>query len=47
MIMAGTSLTEFDNMKQALDNTFHIRDLGQLKNFLGLEVAHSFKGITL
>lgn len=39
IILAGTSLTVFDDLKRALDNTFEIEDLGQLKFFLGLEVA--------
>lgn len=47
IILACTSLTVFDNLKIALDKTFHIKDLGQLKFFLGLEVARSSKGITL
>ncbi|XP_058755139.1 uncharacterized mitochondrial protein AtMg00810-like [Vicia villosa] len=47
IILAGTSLTVFDDLKNALDRTFHIKDLGQLKFFLGLEVARSSKGITL
>ena len=47
VILAGTSLTEFDELKLALDQTFRIKNLGQLKFFLGIEVARSSKGISL
>jgi hypothetical protein len=47
IILAGTSLTEFDALKLALHHTFKIKNLGQLKFFLRLEVARSSKGITL
>ncbi|XP_058746532.1 uncharacterized mitochondrial protein AtMg00810-like [Vicia villosa] len=47
IILAETSLSMINTLKKALDNTFHIKDLGQLKFFLGLEVARSTKGITL
>jgi transposase InsO family protein len=47
IILAGTSLTIFDELKLALDQTFRIKNLGQLKFFLGIEVARSSKGISL
>jgi hypothetical protein len=47
IIITGTSLTEIDRMKHILDTNFKIKDLGQLKYFLGLEVAHSKQGITI
>jgi len=47
IILAGTSLTEFDELKLALDQTFRIKNLGQLKFFLAIEVARSSKGISL
>lgn len=34
-------------VKAALNTTFHIKNLGQLKLFFGLELAHSFEGISL
>ncbi|KAE9603169.1 putative RNA-directed DNA polymerase [Lupinus albus] len=38
---------EIDLVKHNLDSSFKIKDLSQLRYFLGLEVAHSSKGITL
>jgi hypothetical protein len=39
IILAGTSLEEFQRIKSILDSNFKIKDLGILKYFLGLEVA--------
>jgi hypothetical protein len=47
IVLTGDSMTEIDNIKTHLHNTFGIKDLGTLKFFLDLEVAHSTKGITL
>lgn len=47
IILAGNSLSEFDHIKSILHNSFKIKNLGQLKYFLGLEVAHSSQGISL
>lgn len=47
IILVGTSLNEFDNIKRYLNEQFKIKDLGQLKYFLGIKVAHSKVGITL
>jgi len=46
IILAGTSLTEFQRIKSILDAQFKIKDLGILKYFLGL-VAHSKAGISV
>ena len=43
IILAGDCLTEFAHIKQILDTKFKIKDLGQAKYFLGLEIAHSKK----
>jgi hypothetical protein len=47
IILAGNSLAEFTRIKQLLDSQFKIKDLGQLKYFLGIEVAHSQDGISI
>lgn len=47
VILAGNSLNKFEIIKTILDNAFKIKDLGQLKYFLGLEVAHSKARITI
>lgn len=40
VILAGNSVLEFQSIKQALHNAFKIKDLGTLKYFMGLVVAH-------
>jgi len=47
IILAGTSLEVFDELKAALHKAFCNKNLGQLKFFLGLEVARTSKGISL
>ena len=47
IILTGDSLYEFHHIKNVLDDLFKIKDLGQLKYFLGIEVAHSKSGISL
>jgi hypothetical protein len=47
VIITGDSLDEFTFIKNILHTSFKIKDLGQLKYFLGLEVAHSSQGIFL
>ncbi|MCH80563.1 retrovirus-related Pol polyprotein from transposon TNT 1-94 [Trifolium medium] len=47
IILAGTSLVEFDRIKYILNDKFKIKDLGSLKYFLGLEVAQSREGINI
>lgn len=46
IILAGNSMYEFTNVKSILHASFKIKDLGQLKYYLGLEVAHSQQGIS-
>jgi len=47
IILAGNSMSEFTTIKSILHVSFKIKDLGQLKYFLGLEVTHSQQGISL
>lgn len=47
VILVGNSLLEFQMVKDSLHSAFGIKDLGVLKYFLGLEVAHSTSGISL
>ena len=46
-MLTGNSLAEIERIKHILHTNFHIKDLGKLKYFLGIEVAHSDKGISL
>jgi hypothetical protein len=47
VIVAGNFLDDIDYIKSILHSAFKIKDLGQLKYFLGFEVAHSSHGISL
>ena len=47
IILAGNCLQEFRYLKAHLHSRFRIKDLGQLRFFLGLEVSHSQVGISL
>lgn len=41
MVISGNSHDDFEVITQVLNDKFKIKDLGQLKYFLGIEVAHS------
>jgi len=43
--LAGNDKKEIARIKQGLNQTFKIKDLGDLIYFIGLEVARSKKGI--
>ena len=47
VVLTGNSVEEMTNIKHILHSNFRINDLGLLKYFLGLEVAHSDAGISL
>jgi len=45
IILAGNDKEEIAQIKQTLNQTFKIKNLGDLRYFLGLKVARSKKGI--
>ena len=47
ILIACNDKVEVDRFKVMLDDKFKLKDLGDLKYFLGLEVARSDKGIAL
>jgi hypothetical protein len=47
IIIIGDDEAEIGRLKQCLSNAFEVKDLGQLRYFLGIEVARSNKGIVL
>ena len=47
IVIASNDQEEVDILKKFLDSCFKLKDLGQLKYFLGLKLARSNKGILL
>ncbi|CAM8951545.1 unnamed protein product [Rhodiola kirilowii] len=47
IILTGDDLQEMIRLKQSLAKEFEIKDLGQLKYFLGMEIARSKRGIVV
>ena len=47
IVIASNSPGKVTTLKEFLDSQFKLKDLGDLKYFLGLEVARSAKGISL
>ncbi len=47
ILIANNDIASVTLLKQALDAEFKMKDLGNLKYFLGLEVARSSTGISL
>jgi len=45
IILAGNSMYEINSIKNSMHSNFRIKDPGQLKYFLGLEIARRKKGI--
>jgi len=45
IILAENDKKEIERVKEALNMTFKIKDLGDLRYFLGFEVVRSKKGI--
>src|SRR4051812_37569371 len=47
IIITGDDEAEIGRLKMCLSKAFEVKDLGQLKYFLGIEVARSARGIVL
>ena len=47
LIITRNDLEEIRKIKSQLKENFDIKDLGKLKYFLGIEIAHSSKGLFL
>ena len=47
ILIASDNKQAMDELKVLLDQQFKLKDLGELKFFLGLEVARSASGISL
>lgn len=47
VILAQNDLSAFQHIKDILQKFFGIKDIGKLKYFLGIEVTHSNKGISI
>ncbi|XP_072054345.1 uncharacterized mitochondrial protein AtMg00810-like [Arachis hypogaea] len=45
LVLTGNDIDEINSIKQNLDDKFKIKDLGDLKYFLGMKVARSNSGI--
>nr|KYP65448.1 Retrovirus-related Pol polyprotein from transposon TNT 1-94 [Cajanus cajan] len=47
IVLVGNDIVEISNITRLLDLTFKIKDLGNLRFFLGFEVARSSAGINI
>lgn len=47
LIIAGNCLNSIQHLKQVLDDTFRIKDLGCLKYFLGVEACRTSEGLNI
>lgn len=47
MLVTGSSLTLIEHTKSILHKAFKIKDVGELKFFLGMEFSRSAKGILM
>jgi Reverse transcriptase (RNA-dependent DNA polymerase) len=45
LIITGDNQIEINCIKRDLKQKFDIKNLGKLKYFFGIEIAHSFKGL--
>lgn len=47
IILTDDDVMEMDRLQKGLASEFEIKDLGSLRYFLGIEEAHSKKGIVV
>ncbi|KAL0561406.1 hypothetical protein IC582_001832 [Cucumis melo] len=47
IVLSGDDQTEISQLKQRMGNEFEIKDLGNVKYFLGMEVTKSKEGISV
>jgi Reverse transcriptase (RNA-dependent DNA polymerase) len=47
IVLTNNDLTEMKKIKASLATEFEIKDLGELRYFLGIEVTQSKKGVVL
>ena len=47
IVLSGDDQTEISQLKQRMSTEFEIKDLGNLKNFLGMKVVRSKEGISV
>ena len=47
IILTGDNEVEMERLKGVLNTEFEVKDLGQMRYFLGMEVARSKKGISV
>ncbi|WJZ99224.1 hypothetical protein VitviT2T_017689 [Vitis vinifera] len=47
IILTGDNTREMDRLKKVLATKFEVKDLGQMRYFLGIEVTKSKKGISI
>ncbi|XP_074352312.1 uncharacterized protein LOC141691472 [Apium graveolens] len=47
LLISGTCMNSTTSLKQMLSQSFHMKDLGQLRHFLGIEVDRNVDGIFL
>ena len=45
LIIGGYSMVEISKLKKNIEMQFHMKDLGELKYFLGIEIIRSESGI--
>src|SRR5262245_56900321 len=47
IILTGDNIVEIERLKRIMASEFEVKDLGQVRYFLGMEIARSTKGISV